>query len=288
MTAIVVAISNRPIRNGRVCPMPPSVVIRPQTAPRSHGWPRPVRLPSSERASAKPMLMPAPTEAASPTAKASWVLMVAKAVAKIGASVETEPSIRPARPGCTICNKKRFEWTSGLRWPVTIWGSRLRATPGKPILRKNGARVFSAPPLPAVLAACCVSAVSLAICVSFISCIFLSITLVPLFLSYHGSTEYLIVPATTLALLGSPNNDNHYYFTKHSICYRRRNVKDYVVAEGGATLVGTLCAVVLCATKKLSSCDLSLIQIDCRRQAASPASPVNPLQPFESELGIYG
>jgi hypothetical protein len=41
-------------------------------------------------------------EAASPTAKEVWVLRVAKATAKTGASVETDPSIRPARPGWTI------------------------------------------------------------------------------------------------------------------------------------------------------------------------------------------
>ena len=35
----------------------------------TNGRPRPVRLPSSESASAKPMLMPAPIEAASPTRK---------------------------------------------------------------------------------------------------------------------------------------------------------------------------------------------------------------------------
>ena len=70
------------MRYGSVWPRPPSVVIRPQTTPRIHGWPRPVRLPSSDSASAKPMLMPAPTEAASPTRKASQGLRVAKAAAK--------------------------------------------------------------------------------------------------------------------------------------------------------------------------------------------------------------
>src|SRR5271166_1841485 len=83
--------------------MPPSAVIAPQTEPRSHGVPRPVRLPSSDNASAKPMLIPAPSDAARPTAKASQVFFVANAAAKTGASVETEPSINPASPGCTIC-----------------------------------------------------------------------------------------------------------------------------------------------------------------------------------------
>ena len=45
---------------------------------------------------------PAPTEAARPTRKASCGRPVAKAAAKIGANVETEPSMRPARPGCTM------------------------------------------------------------------------------------------------------------------------------------------------------------------------------------------
>src|SRR5271169_1851528 len=105
--ATVIATLMLCMRNGNVWPMPPSAVIAPQTEPRSHGVPRPVRLPSSERASAKPMLMPAPSDAARPTAKASQVFLVATAAAKTGASVETEPSIKPARPGCTICKTKR-------------------------------------------------------------------------------------------------------------------------------------------------------------------------------------
>src|SRR6202023_581291 len=54
-------------RYGSACPRPPSVVMIPQVAPRSQGEPRPVIDPSSESASAKPMLMPAPIEAARPT-----------------------------------------------------------------------------------------------------------------------------------------------------------------------------------------------------------------------------
>ena len=49
----------------------------------------------------KPMEMPAPSDAASPTTKVVQVSCVAKAVAKIGASVETDPSISPASPGWT-------------------------------------------------------------------------------------------------------------------------------------------------------------------------------------------
>ena len=50
------------------------------------------------------MEMPAPTEAASPTRNVSQVLWVANAAANSGASVDTEPSIRPASPGCTYCS----------------------------------------------------------------------------------------------------------------------------------------------------------------------------------------
>ena len=49
----------------------------------------------------------APIEAARPTMKAYRLLSVANAAANTGASVETEPSIKPARPGCTICRTKR-------------------------------------------------------------------------------------------------------------------------------------------------------------------------------------
>src|SRR5262245_50334794 len=52
------------------------------------------------------MEMPAPIAAASPTRKVGQLLSVAKAAANKGASVETEPSIRPARPGCTTCSTK--------------------------------------------------------------------------------------------------------------------------------------------------------------------------------------
>jgi hypothetical protein len=50
--------------------MPPIAVAMPVIAPRLIGTPRPVTVPSSDSASAKPMLMPAPSEAASPTTKA--------------------------------------------------------------------------------------------------------------------------------------------------------------------------------------------------------------------------
>src|SRR5277367_6099261 len=109
MPAIAVAIQNAlaqesGTRYGMVWPSPPSVVIKPQVTPRSHGEPRPVSEPSSDKASAKPMLMPAPIEAASPTRKVCQLWWVANAAANKGASDDTEPSINPASPGCTYCS----------------------------------------------------------------------------------------------------------------------------------------------------------------------------------------
>src|ERR1700728_2685952 len=99
-------------RNGKVWPMPPKVVIKPQTPPRIQGRPLPLRTPSSERASAKPILIPAPSEAAIPTRKAVRELWVANAAAKTGAKVETDPSIKPARPGWTIWRTKILRFNS--------------------------------------------------------------------------------------------------------------------------------------------------------------------------------
>ena len=62
---------------------------------RRNGLPRPVSEPSSESPSEKPMLMAAPTAAASPTRKAIPESPVANAGAKSGVSVETDPSMRP-------------------------------------------------------------------------------------------------------------------------------------------------------------------------------------------------
>src|SRR4051794_26666395 len=94
------------IRNGKVCSIPPTAVATPVMAPRSQGPPRPVIEPSSESASASPMLIPAPSEAARPTKKALSGRPVIPAAAKIGASVETAPSISPSRAGCTFCRTK--------------------------------------------------------------------------------------------------------------------------------------------------------------------------------------
>ena len=83
--------------------MPPRIVATPVIAPRPTGVPRPLTLPSSLNASASPMLIPAPTLAASPTKNASIDFPVSPATAKIGASVETLPSISPSSAGCTFC-----------------------------------------------------------------------------------------------------------------------------------------------------------------------------------------
>ena len=64
-------------------------VIRPVTR-RKMGLPRPVSLPSSDRPSEKAMEIPAPTAEAAPMRKTVRELCVAKAVAKMGARVETE------------------------------------------------------------------------------------------------------------------------------------------------------------------------------------------------------
>ena len=81
--------------------------MAPQIKPRTQGWPRPVRLPSSESASANPMLMPAPLKRPVRRERLPGYSCVANAAAKTGASVETEPSIRPASPGCTICSTNK-------------------------------------------------------------------------------------------------------------------------------------------------------------------------------------
>ena len=88
------------------------VVITPDASPRFQGEPRPEIFPSSWTASVKPMEMPAPTEADRPTRNVVHGLCVANAVAKIGASVDTDPSIKPASPGCT---QVRMNWRRARR-----------------------------------------------------------------------------------------------------------------------------------------------------------------------------
>src|SRR5210317_905577 len=99
--AVIVAVQKCGIKYGSACPNPPTVVITPDATPRFQGDPRPDNDPSSDAASVKPMEIPAPTDAARPTKNVVQVSWVAKAVAKIGANVDTDPSISPANPGCT-------------------------------------------------------------------------------------------------------------------------------------------------------------------------------------------
>jgi len=82
--------------------MPPTKVMNPVISPLLPGWPRPVSLPSSLMASEKAILIAAPTDAETPTKKATLGLLVAKAAAKIGANVDTDPSISPRSPGWTV------------------------------------------------------------------------------------------------------------------------------------------------------------------------------------------
>jgi len=51
------------------------------------------------------MLTPAPIAVATPAMNAVWVSCVWSAIAKIGASVESEPSISPIIAGCTRCKR---------------------------------------------------------------------------------------------------------------------------------------------------------------------------------------
>jgi hypothetical protein len=64
------------------------------------------------------MLMPAPSAAARPTTSVVCGLWVAKAVAKSGASVETEPSISPANAGWTTRSKKACSSCSAGTSPI--------------------------------------------------------------------------------------------------------------------------------------------------------------------------
>ena len=77
---------------------PPNAVMTPVMAPRARAVPRPVCYPVSDRPSENAMLMPAPTAVARPTNKAACD-PERSAAAKIGASVERVPSIKPTSPG---------------------------------------------------------------------------------------------------------------------------------------------------------------------------------------------
>ena len=94
------------IRNGSVWKTPPMNVPPPVIAPRSHGLPRPVNSPVSDRASEKPMLTAAPIAVARPAKKAMCGSWVESATAKIGASVDSDPSISPISAGWTRERRK--------------------------------------------------------------------------------------------------------------------------------------------------------------------------------------
>ena len=80
-------------------------VPTPVIVPAHDGFPRPVSSPVSESPSENAMLTPAPIAVATPAMKAACVSCVWSAIAKIGASVESEPSIRPIIAGWTRCRR---------------------------------------------------------------------------------------------------------------------------------------------------------------------------------------
>jgi hypothetical protein len=87
----------------------------PVIEPRTTADPRPVSSPVSEPASDHPMLTPAPSATPRPTMNAVCELEV-MAAAKIGASDEIVPSIRPTSPGCTTRNRKSRSSVKPQRW----------------------------------------------------------------------------------------------------------------------------------------------------------------------------
>ena len=66
------------------------------------------------------MLTPAPIAVASPARKASCGWCVAKATAKIGASVYREPSMSPVIAGCARWSRND-RWSHGLRVGASMW-----------------------------------------------------------------------------------------------------------------------------------------------------------------------
>src|SRR5579862_1305769 len=81
--------------------IPPANVPPPVIAPRSTGFPRPVRSPVSDSPSEKAMLTPAPSAVAAPVKNAVSGWWVASTTANMGARVDSEPSISPLSAGCT-------------------------------------------------------------------------------------------------------------------------------------------------------------------------------------------
>ena len=94
-------------------------------APRTTADPRPVCSPVSDSASDHPMLTPAPRAVDSPTSKAVREFE-ATAAAKIGASDDTVPSMRPTNAGCTTRRTKSdSEWKPARRIAAPPTGSSL-------------------------------------------------------------------------------------------------------------------------------------------------------------------
>jgi len=131
------------IRNGSVWKTPPTNVPPPVIAPRCQGLPRPVYSPVSDSASEKPMLTAAPIAVARPAKKAMCESCVESATAKIGASVESEPSISPISAGWTrerrkACSSsvKRGSLAALASTPYRVPGQGV-ANPGRePVLHK--------------------------------------------------------------------------------------------------------------------------------------------------------
>ena len=78
----------------------------PVIPPRTNGLPRPVSSPVSERPSENAIEIPAPIEVARPADEGVERLVAVSAIAKIGASVESEPSISPTIAGWTRWSRK--------------------------------------------------------------------------------------------------------------------------------------------------------------------------------------
>ena len=112
------------MRKGSAWNVPPRNVATPVIVPRWNALPRPVSSPSSDNASLMPIEIAAPRAAARPTSRAAREPLT-YAAAKIGASVEIVPSIRPMRPGWTTCSSRsRSEaprhWSSAERTSESI------------------------------------------------------------------------------------------------------------------------------------------------------------------------
>src|SRR5947208_16584739 len=96
------------------------------------------------------MLTPAPIAVASPAKNAYWGLCVASATAKIGARVESEPSIRPVIAGCTRWSRNDFPESDPEPAAVAVADlsgrSRVRASAGSMMGPVGGTQRLRRPP----------------------------------------------------------------------------------------------------------------------------------------------